>query len=138
MTLRTYDLDDGSVLVVADVQEPAPSTDAAVLSPFTDFVQTALASGIIGNAGYAMLTALATRLRHSGFIRPRSRRPTASDMSQAVQDSLTAIGVTTITIGTLRQLADGSWSAQGTADGRPFTVQAEPEGAVSLVRIRGN
>ncbi|MGY1608753.1 DUF1471 domain-containing protein [Geodermatophilus sp. SYSU D00700] len=136
MLLRTYDLDDGSVLVVPHVHDPEPSTDAPVLSSFTDFVQSALASGIIGNAGYSMLIALATRLRQGGFISARSRRPTISEMSQAVHESLTAVGVTAITITSVREVTGGNWSAEGTADGRPFIVQANPDGAVRLVRIR--
>ncbi|MCL7458031.1 hypothetical protein ACIBVK_22190 [Micromonospora echinofusca] len=134
MTQLFVPLDDGSSLVLDGVAEDELS-DAAHTLDVTDFLRDAVLAGVTGNFTYDVLKAVALQLRARGFLARRSSS-TAASIATAIAGHLTSVGYATIEVLEVAQLVDRSWSAEGTADQRPFEVRADPEGQVMQVRVR--
>jgi hypothetical protein len=136
MALLTYDLDDGSILVVNDDSDyepgaaaPAASTLGGIADTVADFAVNLAASGT-----WALLGALAMRLRQEGIAR---RRPsTADEAVQMAISTLDALGVGIRHFDAVeRSTPDSFWVVTGVADGRAFVLQIDPSGVVQRIRF---
>jgi hypothetical protein len=133
MTPLIVPLDDGSQLVLTGLADGAAAGGAHTLDA-ADFVRDAVLAGVTGNFSYDLLKLVAIQLRARGFL---SKPPpaTSASVTATVTGHLTSTGYQAIGILRVAQLVDRSWTVEGTADGRPFDVRADPEGQVMQVRI---
>ncbi|WP_433393851.1 hypothetical protein [Micromonospora sp. KLBMP9576] len=134
MTQLIVSLDDGSSLLLDGLVEEELSAAAHTLD-VGDFLREAVLAGVTGNFSYDVLKAVATQLRARGFLLRRPA-PTAAGIASTITAHLSSTGYRTIEITQVAQLVDRSWSAEGTADQRPFDVRTDPEGQVMQVRVR--
>ncbi|KIR64235.1 MULTISPECIES: hypothetical protein [Micromonospora] len=134
MTQLIVPLDDGSSLVLDGVAGDELS-DAAHTLGVADFLRDAVLAGVAGNFTYDVLKAVALELRARGIL-VKQPPASAASIASAITAHLTSVGYRTIEILQVVQLVDRSWSAEGTADQRPFAVRTDPEGQVMQMQVR--
>lgn len=133
--MHVVGLRDRSSIIVDGLVAPAASDELdpgtlAAPSEVMAWISEAVAAGIT----FDVLKAIATGLIRCGWSR-HARTVDAAGITAIVRDYLQSTGYTTITVKEVRKVADAGWSLSGTADGTNFRALADPDGAVTHVRV---
>ena len=139
MTRLDLPLDDGSHLVLTgladeEFSDGGPSGEARTLT-VVDFLRDAVLAGVSGNFSYDVLKAVGVRLRARGFLVNRPR-PTAAVVTETTTEWLSSTGHHSVLVARVEQLADKSWSLEGTVATGTFDARIDPEGQVMQIRVR--
>ncbi|OKJ95671.1 hypothetical protein AMK34_21960 [Amycolatopsis sp. CB00013] len=139
VTRLNLPLDDGSYLVLTGLADKGSSDEELSGRAHTlnvaDFLRDAVLAGVSGNFSYDMLKAVGIQLRSRGLLVKRPQ-PSAADVTETAVQWLESAGHPGVLVSRAEQLADKSWSVEGTVVQGRFDARVDPEGQVMQIRVR--